>query len=111
MFQASGDILKIAITSVSPRKEETMTQQPNPRALGFNYGIGWGSEPKPAIYEQGCLLAKRLADQANEASRAAWTVEHALRAVRLAETNKEKADAAAALTAIVFKYDLAVAAE
>jgi hypothetical protein len=29
----------------------------------------------------------------------------------LAETNKEKADAVAALSAIVFKYDLAVAAE
>jgi hypothetical protein len=88
-----------------------MTQQLNPRALGFNYGIGWGSEPKPAVYEQGCLLAKRLADQANEASRGAWAVEHALRAVRIADTEKEKADAVAALAAIVFKYDLAVAAE
>lgn len=88
-----------------------MTQQPNPRALGFNYGVGWGSEPKPAVYEQGAALANRLADQANEASRGAWAVEHALRAVRIADTAKEKADAVAALAAIVFKYDLAVAAE
>jgi antirestriction factor ArdC-like protein len=30
--------------------------EPNPRAAGFNYGIGWGSAPKPNIYQQGVML-------------------------------------------------------
>ena len=88
-----------------------MNDHPNPRAAGFNYGIGWGRAPKPPIYEQGTLLAQRLGSQAMEASRAAWAVEHALRAVRIAETDKEKTDALAALTEQVRKYDPAIAAE
>ena len=56
-----------------------------------------------------CFMPSTLA--ATEASRAAWAVEMRLRAVRLAETEKEKADAIAALTDIVRRYDLAVAAE
>ena len=81
------------------------------RVAGFNYGIGWGSAPKPPIFDQGISLAQRLNQQATEASRAAWAVEMRLRAVRLAETEKEKADAIVALTDIVRRYDLAVAAE
>jgi len=80
-----------------------------PRAFGFNYGEGWGKEPKPAIYEQGVQLAGRLGAQAIEASRAAWQVEHAVRALRLAETTQEKSDAIAALTNIVRFYDLSAA--
>jgi hypothetical protein len=80
----------------------------NQRAAGFNYGIGWGSGPKPAIYNQGIALANRLGDQASEASRDAWQVEHALWCVRVAETEIEKADAINALKGIVYKYDLAL---
>ena len=47
----------------------------NPRANGFNYGTGWGSGSKPAIYEQGIALANRLGKHAMEASRIAWQVE------------------------------------
>jgi hypothetical protein len=80
----------------------------NPRANGFNYGVGWGSSPKPPIYDQGFALARRLGDQAIEASRAAWQVESALRAVRLAETESEKLASVRALTIVVKFYDLSV---
>jgi hypothetical protein len=83
----------------------------NPRANGFNYGTGWGSGPKPAIYEQGVALANRLSDQMKEASRAAWEVEHALWYVRIAETDQERASAIAALTTVVERYDLSVVLE
>ena len=73
----------------------------NPRAAGFNYGIGWGSEPKPAIFAQGEALAHKLGIEAMAASARQWVVEHACRAVRLAETPNEKADAITALTALV----------
>ena len=61
------------------------------RAAGFNYGIGWAAHRTPLIFDQGISLAQRLNQQATEASRAAWAVEMRLRAVRLAETEKEKA--------------------
>ncbi len=81
------------------------------RVAGFNYGTGWGSSPKPAVYNQGIALANRLGDQANEASRAAWQVEHALWRVRIADTEKQKTDAISSLASIVHKYDLAVVGE
>jgi hypothetical protein len=106
----SGDIPENrASIGVSKKMESTMTC--NPRAAGFNYGIGWGSAPKPNIYQQGFMLARRLGDQAMEASRIAWSIEMSLRAVRIAETEQERKDAVAALTEKVRKYDLAVAAE
>jgi hypothetical protein len=83
----------------------------NPRANGYNYGIGWGSSPKPLIYEQGFALARRLGDQAIKASRAAWQVESACRAVRLAETETEKLAAVRALTIVVQFYDLSAASQ
>jgi hypothetical protein len=83
----------------------------NPRARGFNYGEGWGKAPKPAICGQASELARRLGLQALEASRAAWRVEHAVRAVRLAESDLEKSSAISALTAIVRFYDLSVVSE
>ena len=83
----------------------------DPRARGFNYGEGWGNAPKPAIYGQAVELARRLGLQAMEASRAAWQAEHAVRAVRLAETDLEKSTAISALTAIVRFYDLSVVSE
>ncbi len=48
----------------------------DPRALGFNYGAGWGKDQKPAVYYQGTLLANRLGRQAMDASAAAWAVDH-----------------------------------
>jgi hypothetical protein len=83
----------------------------NPRADGFNYGTGWGSAPKPNIYQQGFMLARRLGEQAMEASRIAWSLEMSLQAVRIAETDEERKAAVAALTEKVRKYDLAVVAE
>lgn len=32
----------------------------NPRKKGFNYGIGWGPTPKPAIYHEAQQLALAL---------------------------------------------------
>jgi hypothetical protein len=80
----------------------------NPRANGYNYGVGWGSSPLPPIYDQGFALARRLGAQAIEASRAAWQVESAIRAVRLAETETEKRASVRALTIVVEFYDLLV---
>jgi hypothetical protein len=62
----------------------------NPRADGFNYGIGWGPTPKPEIYTEAQQLALLLNKEANAASRKAWALEMAIRDVRLAETDQEK---------------------
>jgi hypothetical protein len=62
----------------------------NPRANGFNYGVGWGSTPKPTIYTEAQQLALLLNREANAASRKAWALEMAIRNVRLAETDQEK---------------------
>lgn len=83
----------------------------NPRAAGFNYGIGWGKDPKPPVYYQAMLLAQRLGAEAMRASRQAWSVEMRARDLRLAETEEEKKRAVAALKDVVEKYDLAVASE
>jgi len=79
-------------------------QAVNPRAAGFNYGTGWGSAPKPAVFARGEALAKQLGDAAQAASATAWAVEHAVRNVRLAETPDEKRNSVAALTALVEKH-------
>ena len=68
--------------------------------------VSAGAEtPKPAVYERGQRLAQCLGDHAMQASRVAWEVEHAVRDVRLAETDKEKSEAVAALTRLVDSYD------
>lgn len=67
----------------------------------FNYGIGWGTTPKPPVYAQGQALAERLGQKAMKAIAAAWEAEHAVRQVRLAETDQEKAKAVAHLTELV----------
>ena len=79
-------------------------QAVNPRAAGFNYGTGWGSAPKPAIFATGEALAQKLGSAAIAASRDAWEVDHAVRNVRLAETPDEKRNSVAALTALVEKH-------
>jgi branched-subunit amino acid aminotransferase/4-amino-4-deoxychorismate lyase len=62
----------------------------NPRANGYNYGVGWGSTAKPPIYAEAQALALHLNRLANEATRLAWALEMAIRDVRLAETDTEK---------------------
>ena len=77
-----------------------------PKSLQASITVSDGAAHRnPSIFDQGISLAQRLNQQATEASRAAWAVEMRLRAVRLAETEKEKADAIAALTGIVRRYD------
>jgi hypothetical protein len=77
----------------------------NPRAKGFNYGIGWGPTPKPAIYPKAQQLALALNRIANAASRKAWTLEMAIRTVRLAETETEKRCAVSALIELMLQYE------
>lgn len=62
----------------------------SPRAQGYNYGVGWGSGPKPAIYFDGIKLAIVLDSIQHEAQTRAWRLTTALRNVRLAETETEK---------------------
>lgn len=76
----------------------------NPRANGFNYGVGWGSTPKPPIYHEAQELALIFNRAANTASRKAWALEMAIRTVRLAETDKEKEAAVLSLTELMLQY-------
>jgi hypothetical protein len=76
----------------------------NPRANGFNYGVGWGPTAKPPIYAEAQELALELNRIANEASRTAWTLEMAIRNVRLAETDTEKKRSVAALSVELAKH-------
>jgi hypothetical protein len=86
-----------------------MSEYQDPRKAGFNYGIGWGSDPKPMVYYQAQDLARRLGKEAEKASQAAWSVEMAVRDLRLAETSEEKHRAISNLENIVSRYDLTVA--
>ena len=70
----------------------------NPRKKGFNYGIGWGPTPKPAIYHEAQQLALALNRVAHAATRKAWSLEMAIRTMRLAETDTERQRAVFALT-------------
>ena len=74
-----------------------MSDKSNPRKRGFNYGVGWGSEPKPPLYIASLLRARFIRLEAQKISAAAWDFEMAIRNVRLAETGVEKAKALAAL--------------
>jgi hypothetical protein len=79
----------------------------DPRDLGFNYGIGWGSARKPPSYLYAAKLARKLGQEAMQKSAQAWALEMALRNVRLATTGVEKAVACAALTAELEKLAVA----
>lgn len=85
-----------------------MSEYQDPRKAGFNYGIGWGTDPKPLVYYQASDLARRLGKEAQKASEAAWCVEMAVRDLRLAETEEEKLSAISKLENIVMRYDLTV---
>jgi hypothetical protein len=76
----------------------------NPRANGFNYGVGWGQTAKPPIYSEAQQLALVFNGAANIASRKAWALEMAVRTVRLAETPREKECAVSALTELMLQY-------
>ena len=84
--------------------------QANPRAAGYNYGVGWGKSPKPPIYLEGMRIARRLGEMQMAISRASWGMEMACRSVRLAETGAEKAKAVAGLEREIAKHRYAIAA-
>ena len=77
----------------------------NPRKKGFNYGMGWGPTPKPAIYYEAQKRARILGKAAIDASRKAWALEMLIRAVRLAETPAEKERAVSALNELMLLYE------
>lgn len=84
--------------------EELVTTQ-SPRAQGFNYGGGWGNSPKPEIYFDGVKIGNVLQRIAHDATANAWSMTHALREVRLAETPTEKAKALHLLYELVRKFE------
>jgi hypothetical protein len=67
----------------------------------FNYDIGWGQEPKPAICAIAEKLKNTLGTAAMEASTYHWHFESFLRSVRLASTPAEKSRAVDRLEAVV----------
>lgn len=69
----------------------------DPRMQGFNYGTGWGSDPKPAIYFEGMKIAQALTAEATQKSTEAWALDMVLRDMRLATTPEEKERAVKAL--------------
>lgn len=96
--------------SMSEEDEEDMCRA-DPRLAGFNYGAGWGSDPKPPIYHQAEAVARALGEEMMRLSREQWGLEMALRRVRLAQWPREKAIAVAALEVSMEKYKPAIAAE
>lgn len=62
----------------------------DPRAAGFNYGVGWGSAPKPAEYFRLENRARDMRANAQALNARLWAVEMALRNLRLASTPQEK---------------------
>lgn len=87
--RANGDDAQIAAEIVASE---------SPRKSGFNYGSGWGSEPKPSIYFDAVRLSQALDARAHAATAQAWKITTAIRAVRLAETETEKRVAVSHLT-------------
>jgi hypothetical protein len=76
----------------------------DPRDRGFNYGRGWGSDPKPPLYHTATIKCRQLSEQANRLSQEAWDLEHALWVVRIASTGEEKAIAMNHLAEKMAKY-------
>jgi hypothetical protein len=76
----------------------------DPRDLGFNYGPGWGSQPKPPVYLRAAKLSRVLARRLAEQSAKAWRLEMALRNVRLATTGVEKAIAITELSSELAQF-------
>lgn len=76
----------------------------NPRANGYNYGVGWGPTEKPPIYGEAQKLALHLNEIAHQATRQAWALEMAIRDVRLAETDLEKKHSVTALSMAMARH-------
>lgn len=89
----------------APMIAEELIEAQSPRAQGFNYGVGWGSSPKPEIYFDGVKIGNVLQRIAHDATANAWAMTHALREVRLAETPTEKANALHSLYELVRKFE------
>ena len=81
-----------------------MNQIIDPHTLGFNYSSGWGHEPKPPVFHTAMKLCQFFTTQAREASDRAWSLEMALRDVRLATLGCEKASAVARLELELAKH-------
>lgn len=82
-----------------------MSETTDPRMQGFNYGTGWGSEPKPPIYHVAAKLARDLGKRATELNHEAWELEMAVRHVRVACLGTEKSQAVAKLETLMQKYE------
>ena len=76
----------------------------SPRSRGFNYGVGWGPTAKPPIYYEAQQVARELGKIAIEASRQHWSLEMAIRDVRLAETDLEKKQSVTNLSMEMARY-------
>jgi hypothetical protein len=81
-----------------------MNETPDPRADGFNYGAGWGTEPKPPVYHTAMQLARDLGKRAMKMSRDAWELEMAVRHVRIASMGVEKSQAMQKLEILLAKH-------
>ena len=81
-----------------------MTATNDPRMQSFNYGGGWGTDPKPPIYAVAAQLARTLGKRAVDLSQEAWELEMAVRHVRIACLGVEKAQAVARLEQLMEKY-------
>ena len=68
-----------------------MTDMIDPRTMGFNYGAGWGGDPKPPLYYLATTLCRELRTKAAFMSARAWELEMAIRDVRIASLGSEKA--------------------
>lgn len=91
------------INTKNTMKGDFLSNQPSPREAGFNYGTGWGQEPKPPIYFEAGKLMTVLRAHAHDATALAWSMEMAIRDIRLAETTEEKREAVARLNDAVDK--------
>lgn len=82
-----------------------MPKKEDPRIRGFNYGRGWGSAPKPPVYQAAAQLALDLARCARVISDRWWELEMKLRDVRLAGTPEEKERSITALAQAYAQYE------
>jgi len=75
----------------------------DPRTRGFNYGSPHKS-PMPPNYQTAQQIARNLSRQSREIGDEAWTLEMAIRDVRIAVTGGEKALAIQRLEQRLLKY-------
>jgi len=78
----------------------------DPRAAGFNYGVGWGSTQLPPTYYRGKAVADDVAHMAQTWGRIDWQLQMALRKVRHASTQIEKTVALTALDDLIDRINV-----